>query len=87
MQTPLSIGQEVELSPEPENPYDARAVVIKAGTYILGYINRLQTAAFRRWLSDREVKATIERLNGSGDRPRAYMFVTVRPKTFRAAAA
>jgi hypothetical protein len=75
----LEIGQPVEVLPEPDNEYDPGAVVVRAHGERLGYINRLQAPTFLRWLAERNVVAEIERLNGSRDKPRAFIFVRVRP--------
>jgi hypothetical protein len=79
-ETQLAIGDPVELRPEPENEHDPNAVVIQTVTARkVGYINRLQTAAFRQWLSERRVTAVVERLGGRRGKPRAFIFVRVRP--------
>jgi hypothetical protein len=78
-ETRLAVGYSVVLRPEPENEHDPSAVVIQVAKSKVGYINRLQTAAFRQWLSERRVTASVERLNGRPDKPRAFIFVRVRP--------
>jgi hypothetical protein len=82
---PLHIGQRAKLVPEPTNPKDANAISVQVDDQIIGYVNRLQTEAFHRWIGKGEVMAEIERLNGSADRPRAFIFVWVRPSTSIAA--
>jgi len=51
---------------------------VKARGDVVGYVNRLQTATFHKLLREGSVEATLDRLNGSSDRPRAFMFVRVR---------
>jgi hypothetical protein len=79
-ETELAVGDPMELRPEPENERDPNAVAVRMvkGSAV-GYINRLQTTALRQWLSERSVTAAIERLNGRPGKPRAFIFVRVRP--------
>jgi hypothetical protein len=82
----VGIGNPVELLPEPDNPKDPNAVKVAIGERTIGHINRLQAPTFLRWLAKRHVTAVIERLNGNPDRPRAFIFVRVRPVEQRVAA-
>jgi hypothetical protein len=82
----LSIGQVVELAPEPDNPNDRNAVRIVSAGSAIGYVNRLQAKTFLQWLTKRKVSAVLERLNGSEERPRAFIFVRVRPSEAQQAA-
>jgi hypothetical protein len=82
----LEIGAPVEIKPEPDNPKDRHAVRVCVGGCTIGYINRLQTRTFLRWLSHRRVTGMVERLNGRAERPRAFIFVRVRPVQAHAAA-
>jgi hypothetical protein len=74
----LEVGEPVEISPEPQNEKDPGAVQVHARSERIGYINRLQAPTFLKWLAQRQVTCVIERLNGLGSRPRAFMFVRVR---------
>jgi hypothetical protein len=85
LKTHLRPGDIIELTPEPQNPYDKNATAVKIHGETIGYVNRLQTAAFHRWLREGAVEAVLERLNGASDRPRAFMFVWIR-NTGKAAA-
>jgi HIRAN domain len=78
LKSPLRVGEALDLLPEPENPVDKNAVVVKARGDLVGYVNRLQTATFHKLLREGSVEATLDRLNGSSDRPHAFMFVRVR---------
>jgi hypothetical protein len=69
----------VTLAAEPENKHDLNAVSMRVAGRVIGYVNRLQAPAFLRWLDEREIKAVIERLNGQTGRPRAFVFIRVRP--------
>ena len=78
LKTSLTVGEPLELVAEPQNRVDPNAVVVKVRGETIGYVNRLQTAAFHQWLRDGVVRASLERLNGASDRPRAFMFVQLR---------
>jgi hypothetical protein len=78
LKTSLSVGEALDLVPEPQNPYDQNAIAVKVRGETIGYINRLQTVAIHQWLRNGTVETTLERLNGPSDRPRAFMFVRVR---------
>jgi HIRAN domain len=74
-QVRLSVGDVVTIEAEPGNQHDPNAVVMRVAGRTTGYINRLQATAFQQWLSEREVSAVIERLNGQPRRPRAFVFL------------
>jgi hypothetical protein len=82
----LTIGQAVEIVPEPENPKDPNALKFLSSGRKLGYVNRLQTKTFLRWLAERRISAVLERLNGGAEKPRAFVFVRVRPLQAKVAA-
>jgi HIRAN domain len=82
----IFIGQPVEIKPEPDNLRDPNAVQVCADSRRIGYINRLQAPTFLSWLSENRVTGVIERLNGNPERPRAFIFVRVRPARAHAAA-
>jgi hypothetical protein len=84
--SPLEVGDQVSIAPEPDNEHDPNAVVVRRGDSVIGYINRLQTRTFLSWLAELRVTAVIERLNGKPDRPRAFIFVRVRPGSASVAA-
>jgi hypothetical protein len=84
--SPISVGDSVSLMPEPSNKFDPSAVKICRDNLTIGYVNRLQADTFRCWLANHRLSATIERLNGRPDRPRAFVFVRVRPRRASAAA-
>lgn len=75
----LEIGQPLELRLEPDNQRDPNAVMICAAGSKIGYINRLQAPTFKSWMKNRRTDISLERLNGSQENPRAFVFVKVRP--------
>jgi hypothetical protein len=75
----IYIGDPVIFKAENENQHDANATGIYFGGVRIGFVDRAQAPAFRQWLRrGYSVKGTIERLNGTADRPAVYVFVTVR---------
>jgi hypothetical protein len=82
----LSVGQEVRLVAEPKNPHDANAIRIEAAGELIGHVNRLQAPTVGCWLKERDVSAWLSRLNGTPEKPRAFVFVRVRPIAGRRAA-
>lgn len=83
---PAKLGQEIELVAEPGNAFDPNAVQVRSFGNVVGYVNRLQAETFLQWLRERRVSGCVERVNGPVDRPRAFMFVRIRPTQERAAA-
>lgn len=74
----LAVGDVVQVAAEPDNEYDPGAVAIFKDGAKIGYINRLQTTAFRSWLKHLSIHAVVERINGTDERPRVFLFVQVR---------
>lgn len=72
---PTDIGREVLLEAEPSNIQDPNAVAVKTSDRVIGYINRIQAPVVKRWTADGRASATIEKLNGTLDWPRAFIFV------------
>lgn len=82
----LEVGRPVQIAEEPDNEFDSNAVSTLVDGIKIGNINRLQAAAFLGWLQTHCVEATVERVNGNAERPRVFLFVTIRPADIRAAA-
>lgn len=76
----------VELVPEPTLIHDPNAVRVEQSGRILGYTHRLQAQSVSNWLMTRSVNAWGARVNGSTDRPRAFIFVEVREQALAPAA-
>ena len=74
-----TLGEPVELIPEPNNQWDPHAITILVRGQTVGYINRFQCSAFRQWIVERRVTAVIERMNGTIDHPRLYIFAKISP--------
>lgn len=83
---PLQVGDEAVIEAEPDNEYDFNAVRLVVNGEKIGNINRLQAATFQFWLRMRAVQGVVQRINGKPDHPRVYVFISVTPRTTRAAA-
>lgn len=83
---PLQVGDQIQIAAEPENEYDSHAVATLSDGQKVGNINRLQADAFLAWLPHRSIDAVVERINGTTERPRVFLFVQVSPKGLQAAA-
>lgn len=77
----LVVGQPLDLVANPTNEHDVHAIRVEAAGEPIGHINRLQAEAVGQWLQYREVSAWLVRLNGKPDHPRAFAFVSVRPRS------
>lgn len=75
----VSVGEPLELAPEPTNTYDPNAVEVRARGQRIGYLNRLQAPTVLSWLRDRSVRCWVARLNGRPDAPRAFAYLEVQP--------
>lgn len=82
----LSKNMPIEIVADPTNPFDPNAVEFRAAGQKFGNVNRLQAATFGQWLRNTRVEGWLERLNGSAERPRAFVFVRVMPRTSQLAA-
>lgn len=71
-------GLEITFKPEPENVKDPRAICMQVEDKRIGYVCRGLIESLHGWLEkDYSLKATIERVNGTEDSPRLYVFVSV----------
>jgi hypothetical protein len=75
----LEIGLEAHFEKEPENPRDPQAIRIVIRGMACGYVCRGLTEQFHKWM-DRgySISATIERLNGTPEKPMIYLYVAVQ---------
>jgi len=81
-QLPLdSIKQEQEATfqPEPENKIDPKAIKVIIDGIHVGYVCRGLTDSFHQWFAaSYKITASVERINGTTDRPDIYLFVSVK---------
>jgi len=83
----LTLDDPLQLEAERSNPHDPDAVRITARGKTVGYVNRLQASTARAWLTSRNLRCWVARLNGRPEAPRAFAFLQVRPAAQTAAAA
>jgi hypothetical protein len=67
-------GMSVNFVPEPDNLKDQYAIRIEAAGRKIGYVNKVQCAAFNRWIQRFAITACIERINGTQERPLIYVY-------------
>jgi len=75
----LAVGDPVQLLGEPQNPHDRHAVAMLANEVRIGYVNRVISPRFSKWIVERTVIAEIDRIDARSDRPAVYVFVSVSP--------
>jgi len=75
----IKLEQEAAFQAEPENKIDPKAVkIIVRGTHV-GYVCRGLTESFHKWFAaSYKVSANVERMNGAGEHPEIYLYVTVK---------
>lgn len=70
----ISVGMNAVFMAEPSNNHNGDAVKIEVGGKKMGYVNNAQCKAFNRWLKRYFIHASIERINGTSDRPLVYIY-------------
>lgn len=74
----LTVGDPVGFAVDQSNPVDQDALAIEHNGVRIGYVNRALRDIFSKWLQNRAITATIERINGKPERPLVYLRVSVR---------
>lgn len=75
----LAIGMSAAFQPEPDNEKDADAVCVMLDGAIIGYAARGLAKQMGEWMEKGYViTATIERINGTAEKPSVFLFVTVQ---------
>jgi hypothetical protein len=70
----ISVGMSVVFIAEPENEYNRDAVRIEVAGKKIGYVNNAQCKAFNSWLGRYPINASVERINGTSERPLVYIY-------------
>ncbi len=70
----ISVGMNAVFIAEPANGYNADAVSIEVDGKKIGYVNNAQCKAFNRWLKQYAINASVERINGTSERPLIYIY-------------
>jgi hypothetical protein len=71
-------GDDVELSPDRDNPIESDALVVSWQGQRLGFVNRAFLVTANRWLREHQVTASVDRINGRPNRPLVYIRLEVR---------
>lgn len=73
------IGSQVTFTEE-ENEHEPTGTAFRltVGHQHIGHVNRVHLDRFREWNNERHISGTLVRVNGTSDRPRAFVFVEVR---------
>jgi hypothetical protein len=75
----LSMDMQANFEAEPDNPKDSKAIKIIIDGIRAGYICRGLTASFHKWMqSDLTISAYVERINGTGQDPKIFLYVSVK---------
>ncbi len=70
----ISVGMSVEFIAEPANEFNRDAVRIEVAGKKIGYVSDAQCKAFNSWLGRYSVSASVERINGTNERPLVYVY-------------
>ncbi len=70
----ISVDMPVNFVTDLGNAFDNHAVSIEVMGNKIGYVNKIQSSAFKEWLEHYSITACIERINGTPDRPLIYIF-------------
>ena len=75
----LSTDMQAVFEAEPDNPTDPEAIKIIIDGIRVGYVCRGLTASFHKWMqSGLTISAYVERINGTGQDPKVYLYVSVK---------
>ena len=74
----IELGQNATFCAEPGNEIDPKAIKIIIGEVHVGYVCRGLTESFHKWFEmGYNINASIERKNGTVERPEIYLYVSV----------
>jgi hypothetical protein len=77
--TALSINMPADFEVEPDNPTDPEAIKVIIDGVMAGYVCRGLTGSFHKWMqSGLTVSAYVERINGTEQVPKIYLYVSVK---------
>ena len=75
----LHPGDEVQFVAEPDNSFDSNALAVEVRGQKIGYVPKQQACAVNTLLKTGSLKAQIERINGSSERPLVFLFAQLLP--------
>ncbi|TAN71244.1 MAG: hypothetical protein EPN17_02025 [Methylobacter sp.] len=70
----ISVGMNALFIVEPDNEFNRDAVRIEVAGKIIGYVSNPQCKAFNSWLGLYSINASVERINGTSERPLIYIY-------------
>ncbi|HDW3745378.1 TPA: hypothetical protein RMR57_000707, partial [Escherichia coli] len=73
--TMVSVGDPVELCPEPCNEVDSNAIQVMHANGCLGYVNKVHCTHMLAKIKKHKVSAFVARKNGTPERPLIYLFL------------
>ncbi|MBC8470476.1 MAG: HIRAN domain-containing protein [Planctomycetes bacterium] len=75
----LSTDMQADFEAEPDNPKDPEAIKVIIDGIRVGYVCRGLTTSFHKWMkSGLTIAAYVERINGTGQDPKIYLYVSVK---------
>lgn len=77
----VTIGDSVELYPEPSNHFDPQAIAVTHHSGTLGYVNRVLCPFIHTKLEQGQIRARVAKKNGTAERPLIYLVVSVGEMT------
>jgi hypothetical protein len=73
----IALGDPVSFRPELDNVFDPNAIEVVLGERRIGYVNKVLAPTFLKWLKNRDVTGQIEKVAGTVERPRVFIFINV----------
>ncbi|MCF7967195.1 MAG: HIRAN domain-containing protein [Methylobacter tundripaludum] len=70
----ISVGMSAVFIAEHDNEYNHDAVRIEVAGKKIGYVSDAQCKAFNSWLGRYFINASVERINGTSERPLVYIY-------------
>ena len=74
----IALNNKVTFEPEPDCQYDPNAIQVLYNGKIIGYISKVQAPSFGEILKTNKVSGTIQKLNGTAERPRIFIKISVK---------
>lgn len=76
--TSLIEGQAAVFEAEPDNADDPEAIKVLIDDIHVGYVSRGLTTSFHKWFkAGYAITASVERINGTQERPAVYLYVSI----------
>lgn len=76
----INLGDTVNFVPEPNNEHDSHAIRVDLNGNKLGYIDRGRLSLLQSYIDcGCDISATINRKNGTAERPLIYIYITIQP--------